>query len=91
MIRAVQPGTVLVELCRARAVQMMAPPVERSAMAAARAMLRAPGGLKATLLGLGIAGLYAALKHAGMEPSLEFKVRRSAPQRERACYLHMGC
>ena len=78
MIRAEQPGTVLVELCAARAARLMAPRREEpSALAQALAALRAPGGLTAKLLGLGIRSVYASLKHAGLEPGLEFKVRRA--------------
>jgi hypothetical protein len=74
----VQPGTVVVELCDARAARLMSPDGSKpSTLADALAALGAPGSLASKMLGLGMKGFYAAWRHAGLEPGLEFKARYS--------------
>ena len=76
VIRAVRPDTVLVELCAARARRLMAPPdaSRPSSLAEALQSLGGAGTLGEKVLGLGLKGFYAAWRHAGLEPGLEFKV-----------------
>jgi hypothetical protein len=76
-MRTVEPQTVVVELDPARARRLMAPPdpSRPSSLAEALAALGAPGSMRAKLLGLGMKGFYAAWRHAGLEPGLEFKAR----------------
>ena len=75
VIRAVRPDTVLVELCAARARRLMAPDASwPSSLAEALAALGGAGTLGEKVLGLGLKGFYAAWRHAGLEPGLEFKV-----------------
>ena len=77
VIRAVRPDTVLVELCPARARRLMAPhdASRPSSLAEVLASLGGAGSLGEKALGLGLKGFYAAWRHAGLEPGLEFKVR----------------
>jgi pheromone shutdown protein TraB len=75
----VQPNTVVVELCDVRAARLMSPDGSKpSTLADALAALGAPGSLASKLLGLSMKGFYAAWRHAGLEPGLEFKVRYEA-------------
>lgn len=77
IMRTVKPSTVLVELCAARAKQLMAPPGGKSSHSMLSEVLRtlgAPGDAATKLLSLGMKGFYAAWKHAGLEPGLEFRV-----------------
>jgi hypothetical protein len=86
VIRAVQPGTVVVELCDARAARLMSPHASKpSTLADALAALGAPGSLTSKLLGLGMKGFYAAWRHAGLEPGLEFKARALRTGSTRLC------
>ena len=91
VIRAVRPGTVVVELCPARAARLMSPEPPRApheALAELLAALGAPGGLSAKLLGLTMKGFYAAWRHAGLEPGAEFKVALQEAQTLRAKVVH---
>jgi pheromone shutdown protein TraB len=92
-IRAVRPDTVVVELCAARAKRLMAPPSAtpsspHAALAEALRALGAPGSLSAKLLGLTMKGFYAAWRHAGLEPGLEFKVALQEAEALHAKVVH---
>jgi pheromone shutdown protein TraB len=93
VIRAVQPRTVVVELCPARAARLMAPPSAaasspHAALSELLAALGAPGSVSAKLLGLTMKGFYAAWRHAGLEPGLEFKVALQEAAALNAAVVH---
>lgn len=76
VIKMVQPGTIMVELCPERAKRIMEPQqkMDGNVLAEVLKALGMPGDLTQKLLGAGLKGMYAVLKHTGLEPGLEFKV-----------------
>ena len=91
MMRAVKPDTVVLELCPARAEQLMKPPSEReSTLQELLRTISAPTSLSSKLLGLSMRGFYAAWKHAGLEPGGEFRAAMEEAKRLPGCRVVYG-
>mmetsp|Transcript_2152 Transcript_2152/g.7688 ORF Transcript_2152/g.7688 Transcript_2152/m.7688 type:complete len:226 (-) Transcript_2152:461-1138(-) len=85
VIQAVQPNTVMVELCPGRARQLMAQKHQEGgegggssafvqAVQTAAAGMNMPGDMTQKLLKAGMGGFYQFFRATGFDPGLEFKV-----------------